>query len=330
MLRIVIYILTGLFLVTVILPWMRFDYWIFRIFEFPRLQKWCLNIILICLALISFIYSRERGILIPIALLVATLGYISFQIFPFTPLSSKMLKGNKDGDAPYIRFIISNVYQYNRKSEKLLKEISRHEADVMVFLETDRWWEEQLTAAFGGEYPHTLLHPLENTYGMLMYSKHPLKDAEIRFLIKEGIPSMLVTIEHPVHDVRFYSIHPEPPVPTENPRSTERDMEMLKVAKEAVKETLPTVVGGDLNDVAWSYTTARFLEVSKLYDPRIGRGMFSTFNAHYPLIWRWPLDHLFCSDHFTLNRIRCLRHVGSDHLPIYVDLAFTNLDNRNK
>ena len=50
--------------------------------------------------------------------------------------------------------------------------------------------------------------------------------------------------------------------------------------------------------------------------------MFNTFHAEYPLL-RWPLDHLFHSDHFTLHDIKRLAFIGSDHFPLLTSLAFT-------
>ena len=38
---------------------------------------------------------------------------------------------------------------------------------------------------------------------------------------------------------------------------------------------------------------------------------------------RWPLDHLFHSDHFTLKAIQRLPSIGSDHFPLLTRLTFT-------
>ncbi|RYF22656.1 MAG: hypothetical protein EOO42_08495, partial [Flavobacteriales bacterium] len=169
-------------------------------------------------------------------------------------------------------------------------------------------------------YPHQLKVPLENTYGMIFYSRLPLRNGSINFLVKEDIPSIETEVQLKSGQwVKLYCLHPEPPVPQENPRSTERDKEILIVAEKAKDSELPLIVMGDLNDVAWSYTTELFGKVSGLLDPRRGRGFFNSFNAKYFFL-RFPLDHIFCSTNFALSGIKRMESCGSDHFPMCVNL----------
>ena len=104
-------------------------------------------------------------------------------------------------------------------------------------------------------------------------------------------------------------------------RSTERDAEILLVAKTAKELKTPVIVAGDLNDVAWSHTTELFRKTSELLDPRRGRGFYSTFSAHHWYI-RFPLDYIFCSKEFGLIEMKRMPKNGSDHFATLTHLAF--------
>ncbi|KPQ28321.1 MAG: hypothetical protein HLUCCX14_11005 [Marinobacter excellens HL-55] len=95
---------------------------------------------------------------------------------------------------------------------------------------------------------------------------------------------------------------------------------MLIIGREVDSRDKPTIVAGDFNDVAWSRTTKLFQKASGLLDPRVGRGMFNTFNARNPLL-RWPLDHVFHSNHFKLVRMARGPAWGSNHFPIFIELS---------
>src|SRR5690606_36106196 len=100
-----------------------------------------------------------------------------------------------------------------------------------------------------------------------------------------------------------------------------RDAELLLVGREAANAQQPVVVAGDLNDVAWSYTTSLFQKISRLMDPRIGRGLYNTFHAEYPFL-RFPVDHVFHSSSFRVVEMKRLPYFGSDHFPILSVLAY--------
>jgi endonuclease/exonuclease/phosphatase (EEP) superfamily protein YafD len=158
---------------------------------------------------------------------------------------------------------------------------------------------------------------------MHVFSRLPLAEHEICYLVEDDIPSIHATLELRTGDkVRAHFLHPAPPSPTENPESAERDAELVIVARSVAETDQPVIVAGDLNDVAWSPTTRLFRKISGLLDPRVGREAFNTFHVDYPLL-RWPLDHLFHSQHFTLRDIQRLPTIGSDHFPLLARLSFS-------
>lgn len=305
-----------------VVPLVRSEFWAVRVFDFPRLQI----TVSFMFVFVSYVLVREDPSLADnlfLATLALCLGHQLWRMWPYTPLHHAQVKWIETQDAERsLSVLISNVLMTNRESGKLLGLIRKLDPDIVMVVETDRWWEEQLRD-LERSHPHVLKRPQDNTYGMLLYSRLPLVDPQIRFLVQDDVPSIHAGVQLPSGDVvRLRGVHPRPPAPGESTRSTERDAELLIVAKELKGEDLPTVVVGDLNDVAWSRTNDLFQKVSRLLDPRIGRGFFSTFNANWPMI-RFPLDHAFVSQHFCLAAFKVLPHVGSDHFPVFVRLTLS-------
>jgi endonuclease/exonuclease/phosphatase (EEP) superfamily protein YafD len=318
--NIIIWISLLLFLTTLI-PLIHHDFWIFRVFEYPRLQKLFINVIL----LPAFIYIVDFSLWLNLAVLaglIINLCYLLSLILPFTVFAKKqLLKSRLLPNENNINLLIANVYQENRRAADYHQLITSCNPDVILMVETNQWWQRKMDN-IKADYPYFLAVPLENTYGMLLYSRLQLFDGCINYLVQNDIPSIEVNVKIPSGRlVKLYCLHPQPPVPQENPRSTERDKEILIVAEKAKSSDLPVLVIGDLNDVAWSYTTDLFSKISGLLDPRKGRGFYNSFNAKYFFL-RFPLDHVFCSNDFSLTTIKRMNSCGSDHFPMCVNLQY--------
>lgn len=321
----IFWILSAIIILFTLIPLVRKDHWTFRIFEFPRFQKWIINFAIILAFLFVSGFTSTSDWLI-IALLFLNIGYLTYQIYPYLPIAPRQIQSAKGNEEPDIKILIVNVYQHNKEFEKLNSLVHGNDADVVLLVETNQWWKEKCLEGFGDKYEYRILEDRENTYGMLIFSKFELTNSKVRHLIKESIPSIVTDISlKNGRKIKFFALHPEPPVPTENPYSTDRDAEILMIGKEVEHDKNPLIVAGDLNDVAWSYSSTLFQKVSGLLDPRRGRGFFSSFHAKYP-IFRWPLDHIFCSGHFRVHDIKRLHNIGSDHFPIMISLHLTTIE----
>lgn len=311
---------TALITLATLLPVLRIQHWGVRSLDFPRLQISCLGLLLL-VAHLCLLDLNNAGSWMLIGITGLCVGWQLWWILPYTALWPKQVENAINHHPDYqLSLLTSNVLTTNRNAQALIDLVQLHEPDVLVTLESDQWWEEQL-AALEQDMPYTIKCPLDNLYGMHVYSRLPLLESEICFLVEDDVPSMHAQIQMRSGDkVRAHFLHPAPPSPTENETSTERDAELIIVGRNIADSEQPLIVTGDLNDVAWSDTTRLFRVISRLLDPRIGRGMFNTFHAKVPF-FRWPLDHLFHSEHFTLRFIKRLPSIGSDHFPLLTCLT---------
>ena len=299
----------------------RRDEWWFRGADFPRLQ--ILFVGLVALAGLLFINAEWTSVRELLLLgVIAAVAYQLKMVLPYTPVWKKQVlhvRQDQLNVEQQISLLVANVLTPNHKYHLLLEQINRLQPDVVLTLETDQVWQEALKP-IEADYPYRVAVPQDNLYGMHLYSRLPLADTEVKFILSDETPSIHATIRlRSGLSVQLYCLHPKPPSPTEAKDSTLRDAELLIVGDQIKDIDESCIVMGDLDDVAWSRTTRLFQRISGLLDPRVWRYFMNTFHAYYPLL-RWSLDHIFHSTDFGLVEMKRLPHIGSDHFPIYVVL----------
>lgn len=310
--------LTLFLVVATALPFLPVSHGIARVGDFPRQQFFWLAVALL---VVSAIYGdAETGWRVMQMALAAIIAVHARHILRYTPIWRKQTADAAPGDKGiHLKLVSANVKMGNERHEEMRAEIARVDPDIVILMEVDERWRDSF-APLLDTYDHVIDQTRDNSYGMIVASKFPLADLHVEELLTEGVPSVIASVTVADGKVfRLYCIHPEPPVIH---RGTEgRDGETALVALKAKDEKMPVIVTGDLNDVAWSMTTERFRTVSGLLDPRIGRRIFSTFDARLPFL-RWPLDHLFHSPEFRLVSMKRLKPCGSDHFPVLFELMF--------
>lgn len=299
----------------------RNEWWI-RGADFPRLQ--CLSLGLIVAAALLFCLKQNSSFfhIAVLALLLLALCWQAYMILPYTVLWPKQVHKvlpHQYDTAQQISLMVSNVLTPNTQYQSLIDLVKQHQPDVLLTLETDLKWQQELQCLHH-DYPYRVAVPLDNLYGMHLYSRFALHNTAVKFILSDDIPSIHTTV-HLKSGLRvnLHCLHPKPPAPFEAKDSTLRDAELLMVGKQLQQADQSCVVMGDLNDVAWSRTTRLFQRISGLLDPRIGREFVNTFHANYWFL-RWSLDHVFHSSDFALVNMQRLPHIGSDHFPILVVL----------
>jgi endonuclease/exonuclease/phosphatase (EEP) superfamily protein YafD len=311
--------------VVTVLPIFRGHRWWIRLCDFPRFQVAVLGTgVLIVLCATRWPLTTGDGLVfIAVALSVIWQASWVWRYVRGAPLEVQTDRVAA-GQPERIDLLTTNVFQKSRDSNSLLKIVTEADPDVVLAVETDEWWCSRLTDGLGSRYPHSLLYPLSNGYGLAVFSRLELREPVVRFLVDDAIPSIKTGVRLRCGVViDLYGIHPQPPAPLQD--SIERDVELVLVGKETKRSPRPAIVLGDLNDVAWSSTTTRFKTAGGLLDQRRGRGFFNTYPAGLPGL-RYPLDYIFHTPHFAVCDMRVLPRFASDHLPFVAALSLTNLD----
>lgn len=250
------------------------------------------------------------------AALAAGAVFNFIKIREFTPLHPVEIEtaGSNSG----IQFLAANVRKRNKDYKKFVNLIEKAKPDVFLITEPDQDWIDGIKS-LEKAYPHTVLQPQDNTYGLALYSRLPMQDKKISFLVKDNVPSFQVKFQLPNDTIiQYIGLHPKPPAPWT--KAKYKDLELIVAAEISNYTRYPTIVSGDLNDVGWSRATRQFKSISGMLDPRIGRGLFNTYNALIPL-FRVPIDHFFISKHFKLVKMVRLEKFGSDHFPVLIEVS---------
>ncbi|ALM19924.1 endonuclease [Nonlabens sp. MIC269] len=305
-----------------LMPLVAADFWWIRIFDFPHLLLTSFTFIAIVLYFFVF-KPKFINDYTYILILLACFGFQLTKIIPYTFLyPTELLEiqkvSNQQND---ISLYVVNVLQKNKDQSAVIKDIKDVNPDIVLALETDQKWANSFRTELQNKYPFMVEQPQDNTYGMLLYSKLPLSDTKINFLVDKEIPSIETKATTSQGEIiQLYAVHPTPPMPQHNPMSSDRDKELMLVALKAHENDLPVVVMGDFNDVIWSDATQLTQRIGKLLDPKKGRGFYNSYHAEYfPL--RWPLDHILVSNDFRFVAMGTRPYVGSDHYPLYLKVS---------
>ena len=303
-----------------LLPLVEANIWWIRFMDFPRLQ------LAIAMSAVLGLYLGLRGR--PAAaewiVLIGAVGALSYQVYklhPYSGLVEHAVIAQPDcREGQRLRIMVANVKQKNETSEAFLNQVAAVDPDLLLVMETDAWWDERLQSLHDA-FPHqTQSIPDDGFYGMHLFSKLELMAPEFRFFFGTDTPTVVSLVRLRGGDtIRFIGLHPKPPLAWSNP-TTMRDAHILQAALMARASDTPTIVAGDFNAVPWERVTRRAIRIGSLLDPRVGRGVFPTYDAQSYLI-SWPLDQILVQQQLTLQGFERLSDFGSDHLAVVATLC---------
>lgn len=269
----------------------------------------CYVVLLSIVALILCCRRRMWSTIFALTMLVTNM-------VPIVPLYFGVTAEKRE--APAIRILELNIFGgKNTNRAPTIELITRSDADLVGISEVTRPWmlslQEQLK-----QYPYQVFEPRFG--GVALLSKLPLKDAQVRYFGELQRPRVTAHTTIQGRNVQIIFAHPVIPLY----RAGSRDEELIVLSNEAKASKASTILFGDLNATPWSYNFKKLLTDGGLKDSECGFGFQPTWCAFLsPFSMLFPIDHCLVSNDFVVRDRKICENIGSDHLPLQVDLSFT-------
>ena len=240
------------------------------------------------------------------------------------PLSPYLLPGSVDAHTgrPSTRILFVNVMVGNDNYGALRRLVRVENPDIVALAEVDDHWLDALVP-LQAEYPYTVLHPDTGPHGLALFSRFPVRELEISPYIENGVQTaLMVELETPQANLSVYLAHPNSPV---TPRHAALRNVQLRALSSMIRsdQNRERILIGDLNVTPWSPHYSTLEEDGKLTNAAIGRGYSPTWPTwmHGASFLQIPIDHCLLSEGLRVQGFRTGKEIGSDHLPLVVDIA---------
>ena len=221
----------------------------------------------------------------------------------------------------HLKLLQSNVKYSNTQYATLIAYVKEEAPDIVTLQEVDKNWLANL-GALQADYPYSKFEAEATGSGIALYSKLKLERVERLDLGLSWRPSIQADFKLGNTLVHVLTIHP--PTPTEAPNFRDRNIQFAAVTQHLLSLSAPKILIGDFNDTVWSTFHAQMLEQTQMLNARRGYGVlpsWPTWLAFKPLMI--PIDQCLISPDMEVAAIKTGKDIGSDHLPLVVELIIS-------
>lgn len=279
--------------------------WLLELSSHFRVQYfWLLTVGAIGLALLK----RVRWTLTAAALATVNLALIVPLYFGPAPSVSA---------GAITRAMSLNLNWQNREHERALELIRLERPDFLVLIEVTPPWADALRV-LESEYPYSHCLPREDSSGIALYSRIPIRDLRVKDVGGVDLPTIIAELDVAGGPLTLIASHPASPTSPMN--FGFRNRQLAGLARLARQQPGAVMLLGDLNTTSWSPYFQDLLSDSGLADSRRGFGVLGS----WPALWRplrIPIDHCLVSADVAVADRRIGPAVGSDHRAVLVDFV---------
>jgi len=257
----------------------------------------------------AFLLAAFAKKTIPILIISFALAVHGYAVaVSWLPVSTR-----NDTDYVELSILNSNLLLVNTNYQAQLDIIKAQDPDLIAFQEYTPKWHVKMSKALSS-YPHRITQPAEGSFGIGLFSKHPITDGAVEKFSTKSFPAINADIKINKFNVRVLVIHPPPPTKQRHYRN--RNLYLERIAIESKAHDGAMLVVGDFNSTPWTSHFTKMLKVGRLRDARAGHGFHPTWPTPIPTL-RVPIDHILVNSKIDVDHFESIHLEGSDHRNIF-------------
>lgn len=217
---------------------------------------------------------------------------------------------------------------YNRKytlsdHKSFIKYIQQEMPDV-IFLQEARISHSDAVKEIMDLYPFQIHEPRQNAFGMVLFSRHKIRDFEvvdtIRYRLNNFYIRATLEIEGEI-EVVVYTMHPPPPIIPA--AAMQRNEDIKNLSKAIANDTSENIiVAGDWNITPYSPHFKNFIRTTQMKNEYSSLLPVPTWPSFFPeTLFQVPIDHILHKGDLELIEKRRGPHLGSDHYSLIATYA---------
>jgi endonuclease/exonuclease/phosphatase (EEP) superfamily protein YafD len=220
-------------------------------------------------------------------------------------------------EALELTILLLNLDAGNDDLATVAELLGERRPDLFAAVELTPAWARGLETSLA-PYRSRLLAPRSSRWGLGLYARRELSDTAVLLPAGQRYPVLVATVEGASEPIRLALLHPAVPSTSGLAARHER---FLSLAGASIRAAKSGIVLGDLNTTPWSAGYRELLEEAGLEDTREGYGLQTTWPSFLPAALRIPVDHVLVTPDLAAADRQVGPEVGSDHLPVWVELA---------
>jgi len=218
-----------------------------------------------------------------------------------------------------LKLLHFNLRFDNPFKDEILAMFRRNDPDILALVEVSRQWMPKLET-LKTNWPYVFHCPEWNVIGgSMVFSKYPLNHENDQCHSYAALGLTSVQLDE-THAYEIGVVHMRWPWPASGPEQLiALEPRLRSVGKDAI-------IIGDFNAATWSYAVQHFADLAGMH---VATGFGGTWM--YRLLPPWlapmlglPIDNVMAKGSVRIVEAKTLPSIGSDHLPLVVDVLLTD------